>query len=166
VIKTFFVGTVGIALAGAALTPSEPADAQSKAADNPAQQQPVVQAAEEKLDGTVFHAQVLLDRAGFSPGVIDGLKGTSFEYAVRGFQEARGLQVTGELDNPTRQALLRDKAPSVRRLRIDEAMPRAPSSARSRRNRRTRPRWSGSAIVISSRRSRRNFTPLQQRSSR
>ena len=126
VIKTFFVGTVGIAIAGAALTRSEPADAQSKAADNPAQQQPVVQAAGEKLDGTIFHAQVLLDRAGFSPGVIDGLKGTSFEYAVRGFQEARGLQVTGELDNPTRQALLRDKAPSVRRLRIDESDAQGP----------------------------------------
>jgi peptidoglycan hydrolase-like protein with peptidoglycan-binding domain len=126
VINTFFVGTVGIALAGAALTRSEPAEAQSKAADNPAQQQPVVQAAGEKLDGTVFHAQVLLDRAGFSPGVIDGLKGTSFEYAVRGFQEARGLQVTGELDNPTRQALLRDKAPSVRRLRIDQSDAQGP----------------------------------------
>ncbi|MBA3677781.1 MAG: murein L,D-transpeptidase [Sphingosinicella sp.] len=74
-----------------------------------------------KIDGTIFHAQVLLDRAGFSPGVIDGEKGISFTWAVKGFQEARGLKVSGELDQATRQALLQDRSPSVRRLRIDES---------------------------------------------
>ena len=43
------------------------------------------------IDGEIFHAQVLLDVAGFSPGVIDGKKGMSFRKAVQGFQEARGL---------------------------------------------------------------------------
>jgi lipoprotein-anchoring transpeptidase ErfK/SrfK len=69
---------------------------------------------------------VLLDRAGFSPGVIDGLKGISFDHAVRGFQQSRGLEVTGQLDNPTRQALLRDKAPSTVRLRIHEGDAQGP----------------------------------------
>ena len=59
------------------------------------------------IDGEVFHAQVLLDVAGFSAGVIDGKKGTFFRRAVEGFQESRGLEQTGELDGPTRQALLR-----------------------------------------------------------
>ena len=65
------------------------------------------------IDGTAFHAQVLLDAAGFSPGVIDGKKGMSLTNAVKGFQEARGLKVTGELDNATRAALLQDRRPST-----------------------------------------------------
>src|SRR3546814_16674511 len=43
----------------------------------------------------------------------------SFEEAIKGFQTARGLDVTGVLDTPTRKALLTDQAPSTRRLRID-----------------------------------------------
>src|SRR3982751_2882598 len=58
------------------------------------------------ITGELFHAQVLLDSAGFSPGVIDGRKGTSLTQAIKGFQEAHSLQVTGKLDTPTRQALL------------------------------------------------------------
>ena len=58
------------------------------------------------IDGTVFHAQVLLGAAGFSTGVIDGKEGMSFKAAVRGFQESRGLPVTGKLDGATRRALL------------------------------------------------------------
>ncbi|SMF60729.1 L,D-transpeptidase family protein [Allosphingosinicella indica] len=78
------------------------------------------------IDGTIFHAQVLLDRAGFTPGVIDGRKGMSFEGAVKGFQESRGLKVTGELDGPTRAALMQDRAPSTLMLRIDESDARGP----------------------------------------
>ncbi len=78
------------------------------------------------IDGTIFHAQVLLDRAGFAPGVIDGKKGMSFEEAVKGFQTARGLEVTGVLDTTTRRALLTDKMPSTVRLRIDESDARGP----------------------------------------
>ena len=65
------------------------------------------------MDRNIFHAQVLLDRAGFAPGVIDGRKGMSFAQAVKGFQTARGLKVTGELDDETRAALLQDRAPST-----------------------------------------------------
>jgi lipoprotein-anchoring transpeptidase ErfK/SrfK len=118
-VNAFLVGTVGIAVAGAAVA----RDPARKAAAAPAQKQ---QKQDEKIDGTIFHAQVLLDRAGFSPGVIDGLEGTSFRSAVKGFQEARGLQPSGELDQPTRAALLQDRAPSVRRLRIDESDARGP----------------------------------------
>jgi peptidoglycan hydrolase-like protein with peptidoglycan-binding domain len=65
------------------------------------------------INGEIFHAQVLLDAAGFSPGTIDGKKGASLTEAIRGFQEANGLEVTGELDNPTRQALLKNSKPST-----------------------------------------------------
>jgi lipoprotein-anchoring transpeptidase ErfK/SrfK len=45
--------------------------------------------------------QVALDRAGFSPGEIDGKVGTNTERALRAFQQAQGLTPTGELDSVT-----------------------------------------------------------------
>jgi len=53
----------------------------------------------------LMQAQVVLDRLGFTPGVVDGKMGMSTVNAIKGFQEARGLQITGELDQPTVQAL-------------------------------------------------------------
>ena len=70
------------------------------------------------IDGTVFHAQVLLSAAGFSTGVIDGKEGSSFKEAVRGFQQSRGLQVTGKLDPATRQALLQQNRPSTVNVKL------------------------------------------------
>jgi len=52
-------------------------------------------------DQRILGAQVLLDRLGFGPGVIDGAKGMSFAGALKGYQEAKGLPVTGELDPAT-----------------------------------------------------------------
>ncbi len=70
------------------------------------------------IDGTAFHAQVLLDAAGFSPGVIDGKKGMSLDNAVKGFQESRGMLVTGKLDNATKAALLQQNRPSTIMVRL------------------------------------------------
>ena len=53
----------------------------------------------------VMQLQVVLDRLGFTPGVVDGKQGLSTRNAIRGFQESRGLPTTGELDAGTRQAL-------------------------------------------------------------
>ena len=61
-------------------------------------------AAEDK-PRPLMQAQVVLDRLGFTPGVVDGKMGMSTVNAIKGFQEARGLTVSGELDEPTRQAL-------------------------------------------------------------
>ena len=52
-------------------------------------------------DPRVLGAQVLLDRLGFSPGVIDGSAGGSFARALSGYQEANDLPVTGKLDAAT-----------------------------------------------------------------
>lgn len=59
----------------------------------------------EEIDRTVMHVQVILDKLGFSPGVIDGKDGESLTLALKGFQMSRGLEITGEIDRPTLQAL-------------------------------------------------------------
>ncbi len=42
--------------------------------------------------------QVLLDRAGAKPGVIDGLAGENVAKAIRSFEEIKGLEIDGVLD--------------------------------------------------------------------
>jgi len=70
------------------------------------------------ITGEFFHAQVLMSAHGFSPGVIDGKEGESFKLALRSFQESRGLQATGKLDNATRRALLQANRPSTVMVRL------------------------------------------------
>ena len=124
IVNGFLLGTMAVAIAGAAVAQ----DPQGRDRDDPAAQPKPAGAAQaaDKFDGQIFHAQVLLDRAGFSPGVIDGMAGTSFEHAIEGFQEARGLTVNGQLDGPTRAALLQDRAPSSLVLRIAESDAQGP----------------------------------------
>ena len=62
------------------------------------------------FDLTILHVQVLLDRLGFTPGVIDGKEGQSLTSALKGFQSARGLQPTGKIDRPTLRVLNAYKA--------------------------------------------------------
>ncbi len=67
----------------------------------------------------IMQAQVVLDRVGFGPGVIDGKMGMSTENALRGFQEANELDVTGKLDEPTKTALSDwDSIPATRVVTI------------------------------------------------
>jgi lipoprotein-anchoring transpeptidase ErfK/SrfK len=82
------------AAASAGLTARDPAPGATVAADQ-ADDQP----------RPTMQLQVVLDRLGFTPGVVDGEEGLSTRNAIAGFQESRGLPVTGKLDDATRQAL-------------------------------------------------------------
>lgn len=106
-------GTAGIALAQAPT--AAPAGAKP-----PAVAKPFVAPGTpgSPIDGPLFHAQVLMSAQGFSPGVIDGKAGQSFKLALRSFQEARGLSVNGELDGPTRAALMTANRPSTVIVRL------------------------------------------------
>ncbi|MEQ5870154.1 murein L,D-transpeptidase [Sagittula sp. NFXS13] len=52
----------------------------------------------EGQSGLTMKLQILLDRAGISPGVIDGYKGGMSESALRAFEQREGLPVDGILD--------------------------------------------------------------------
>lgn len=70
----------------------------------------------------IMQAQVVLDRVGFGPGVIDGKMGMSTENALNGFQEANDLEVTGQLDEATKTALSDwDSIPATRVVTIPES---------------------------------------------
>ena len=59
----------------------------------------------------VVRAQILLDRNHFSPAEIDGRLGTTSQIALRGYQSARSIPVTGVVDAATWKMLNADKAP-------------------------------------------------------
>jgi lipoprotein-anchoring transpeptidase ErfK/SrfK len=49
----------------------------------------------------LIKAEVLLDRAHFSPGVIDGTDGDNLKNALTAFQQANGLEPKGKIDQAT-----------------------------------------------------------------
>ena len=57
--------------------------------------------------------QVLLDRAGISPGVIDGWRGGMSESAIRAFETREGLPVDGVLDERVWEALGGDEPGAI-----------------------------------------------------
>ena len=72
-------------------------------------------------DRPIMQAQVVLDRRGFGPGVIDGKMGMSTENALLGFQEANGIDQTGKLDAATKAALADwENIPATRVVTIPE----------------------------------------------
>ncbi len=61
--------------------------------------------AQVSVDRNVLHVQVILDKLGFGPGVLDGKGGQSLVAALKGFQESRDLPTTGKVDAATLRAL-------------------------------------------------------------
>ncbi|WP_448502080.1 L,D-transpeptidase family protein [Sphingomonas sp.] len=90
------VGAVALMFAG-----SEDATAQDSA--TPAVSPPAI--AMPQVDRNVLHAQVILDKLGFGPGVLNGEVNGATRAALRGFQARQGIAVTGQLDQPTLRAM-------------------------------------------------------------
>jgi len=68
----------------------------------------------------VLRAQVLLDRAHFSIGEIDGVMGTNALHAVAGFRAARGLPSGNSIDAEVWKALNVDSAPALVEYALSE----------------------------------------------
>jgi lipoprotein-anchoring transpeptidase ErfK/SrfK len=77
------------------------------AAHDPAQGTTVDEPYPDPEQRPIMQAQVVLERLGFTPGVIDGKPGLSTRNAVAGFQQASQLPPTGAFDQPTLAALAR-----------------------------------------------------------
>jgi len=75
------------------------------ASHDPSGNAPADPAAADDKPRPLMQAQVVLDRLGFTPGVVDGKDGLSTKNAVKAFQQANNLTQSGELDDATRQAL-------------------------------------------------------------
>ena len=113
-LKTLLV-TLALALAGAAAV-AKPATLSTRATPATSATSATAATAASPANPAagghdLLRAQVLLDRAHFSSGEIDGAKGSNLRKAVTGFQKLHQLPLTGVLDPATWAVLSADTAP-------------------------------------------------------
>jgi len=77
----------------------------------------------------MLRAQILLDRAHFSPGEIDGASGSNSRRAIAGYQASQGLATSGDLDAATWDALDHDVQPALIRYTLTDADVAGPFAA-------------------------------------
>lgn len=75
------------------------------ASNDPGGNAPIDPAKADDQPRPMMQAQVVLERLGYAPGVVDGKMGMSTKNALEGFQQASNLKATGELDEATKRAL-------------------------------------------------------------
>ena len=74
----------------------------------------------------VVRAQILLDRANFSPGEIDGVYGDDLGVAVKGYRESHGLMPTGTIDAAMWRLLNSDARPVLSTYTITQSDEKGP----------------------------------------
>ncbi|WP_234446552.1 L,D-transpeptidase [Luteimonas sp. MC1750] len=116
---------------------AKPAAAPEAAAAEAATSAPAAQAADHPANDAattqgrdaMLRAQVLLERARFSPGEIDGQGGTNTRRAIAAFQRSRQLEPSGQLDEATWKVLNGDAAPVLVQYAITAADAAGPYAA-------------------------------------
>jgi peptidoglycan hydrolase-like protein with peptidoglycan-binding domain len=81
---------------------------------------------EKSAGSSVLRAQILLDRAKFSVGEIDGRMGTNALQAIAGFRAARGLPAGTSVDAEVWKALSTETAPALIEYTISETDVKGP----------------------------------------
>lgn len=76
----------------------------------------------KEADPRIVRLQILLDRVGASPGVIDGYIGGNLNKAIAGFEALQGLPIDGKLDSEVVRRLM-DDIPAIQAyaITVDDA---------------------------------------------
>lgn len=110
-VSSLLTSTIALAMAGQAFGADQAAAGLTSESVNDASVATPVVA--HSRGAAVLRAQILLDRAHFSPGEIDGAFGSNMQRAIAGFQASRGLPGTGSVDAATWAALNKDSAAAL-----------------------------------------------------
>ena len=115
---TLGLGGTAFAKAGKVATKTSSSAAIDIDAFNSASDSPSLRAGSK--GPAVARAQILLDRAWFSCGEIDGRFAANMQRMVRAYQTARGLKITGTVTEETWKSLREDTAPLLVRYTVTE----------------------------------------------
>ena len=127
---------LAVALASAGAVPACPLAALaapaalSEKAVQDASFSPLPERSSERAEPEVVKAEVLLDRAHFSPGVIDGIDGENFRKAVAAYQKQMSLPASGRLDQATWDRLTAGAATPLTGAEVTPADAKGPFTRR------------------------------------